>query len=465
MDSQEDRLTYMKILHCALAGLLFSSLALAQDDPKMPPVPSGLKALESDDPRVRYEAAEILTRLGKVGRFALPKLQERLVDDNAFVRVKVAEAIVKIDRTRAEEVMPVLLRALREENPALRAAVAAVLAFMGPDAGPAVPALVRTLKDKDLDVRIGVVMALGEIGPAARPSAGNLLALAVDDDFAFLEPLASVSLGNMGAVAELIEACGHQDNRVRRLAISALLVMGADAARAVPALATALNDKEPQVRALAVKTLGRIGARAKTTAPQLQPLLADRAVDVCLNATLAIWQLGGTTDLSVPLNTLRDGDANTRRHACEVLGAIRPQDPAVVKALIQAFEKADDELRPLYAQTLGELGTSARLASAKLQSGLKDASAFVRVECALALWRIDKSAEVGMPALKQGLATDDALLQQRAANILGEIGPAARSATAALISAVREGNPRVREAAALALKRIDAAAAIKAGIR
>src|SRR5688572_17918596 len=99
-------------------------ISAAQDEPdKKSLPPDGLKALTHPDASVRYEAAILLARLGPTAKFAVPELRKALEDKNGFVRVKAAEALWKIDKTGPTTLLPVLLAALKDPNPQLRAAV------------------------------------------------------------------------------------------------------------------------------------------------------------------------------------------------------------------------------------------------------------------------------------------------------------------------------------------------------
>src|SRR5262249_13980376 len=112
---------------------------------KIDPTPEGLKALQNPDAKVRYRAAQTLADLGPVAKFAVPDLREALKDKNSLVRVKVAEALWKIDKTPNTILLPVLLQALKDKDPGVRAASPPVIAMLGGKAKSAVSALVEAL--------------------------------------------------------------------------------------------------------------------------------------------------------------------------------------------------------------------------------------------------------------------------------------------------------------------------------
>ena len=65
----------------------------------------------------------------------------------------------------AEQVVPNLAEALRDENEYVRHDSAIVLANFGADAQPAVPALIAALEDKDRNVRRAAEATLKRIAP------------------------------------------------------------------------------------------------------------------------------------------------------------------------------------------------------------------------------------------------------------------------------------------------------------
>jgi HEAT repeat protein len=90
----------------------------------------------------------------------------------------------------------------------------------------------------------------------------------------------------------------------------------------------------------------------------------------------------------------------------------------------------------------------------------------VRLEAAVALWRIDRSAGKVVPTLIKALRAEDELLRWIAADCLGDIGPEAADAVPTLLAALRENFKlgMIRLGVALALQRIDPVAAARAGI-
>jgi HEAT repeat protein len=257
--------------------VLYVLPSLAQDQP---PAFDGLKALKHSDADVRLNAAQLLCDLGPVAKFAIPALREQLKEEkNTIVRVKVAEALWKIEKPPARVLVPALLEALNDIEPAARANAANVIGQLGAGAKSAVPNLAKLLQDKDLTVRVDATLALGEIGPAAKAAVPSLLVTLKSDDILILEPFILGTLGKIGAdaVPELKAALAAKEYRLRRGAAYALGLIGPPAADAVMPLGKLLEARESELRALAAQALGKIGKEAAPTLPMLHKLLTDNA--------------------------------------------------------------------------------------------------------------------------------------------------------------------------------------------
>jgi len=146
-----------------------------------------------------------------------------------------------------------------------------------------------------------------------------------------------------------------------------------------------------------------------------------------------------------------------------------PAVDARVDALVGQLQSPNPGLRGQAAMELGEMGGAARDAVKPLAALLlADDDLNVRYWAASALGAIGPEAAEGVPALVAALRTTfpgrGLKGPQRyyadgravAAKALGLIGPAARSAAPALRDALRDTDSSVRDAAATALKQIEA---------
>jgi HEAT repeat protein len=102
---------------------------------------------------------------------------------------------------------------------------------------------------------------------------------------------------------------------------------------------------------------------------------------------------------------------------------------------------------------------------ALIHTALWDEDPAVRLEAAVALWKIDRTGPLVIPALIKALADDNELICWIAADCLGQIGSEAREAVRALQQALRRPFKMalIRRGVALALERIDPHAEAEGG--
>ena len=238
-----------------------------------------------------------MAELGPLAKFVAPELREALQDKNALVRVKVAEALWKIEQTPALVLLPVLLDAMKDKEAGVRAAAPPVLALLGSKAKGALPALKEALKDKEFDVKLSAVAALGDLGPVAKGSAGDLLALTTDKSFFLLEPFVGAALGNLGesVVPALITALTEKSPERRRVAAYALGSMGPAAAPAVAGLTkvrVCSMTIPPRASTLSVRWAGSV----PTPGPRCRSLRRFSPTRNSRCASRPLWPLGSSLD-------------------------------------------------------------------------------------------------------------------------------------------------------------------------
>jgi HEAT repeat protein len=208
---------------------------------------------------------------------------------------------------------------------------------------------------------------------------------------------------------------------------------------AVASLLSLLNDSEPSIRLRAVTALGDIGEEIRRVLPALHAALRETA--------------------------LHDGNEDVRAEAVQALLRTGPQPVTEVAALVDALNSAVDVVRFHAAIALGNLGPAAQPAvSALIHAGLWDEDPAVRVEAAMALWKIDHRGPLVVHVLIKALDDPNELICWIAAERLGELGSAAREAIPALRQALqREFKASlIRTGVRLALERIDPQAAAEA---
>jgi HEAT repeat protein len=158
------------------------------------------------------------------------------------------------------------------------------------------------------------------------------------------------ALGRAGAQAQAAVAAVHDrvktvvlidpSEEVRSAGLHALALLGPRARTEVPALAAALQDELVDVRAEAARTLGGLGADARDAIPALIPLTGyDPDPRVRVEAAAALWRIDHHPAKVVPtcIAALADADEAVRFVAADCLGEIGPDARAAVPALLAAY--------------------------------------------------------------------------------------------------------------------------------
>ncbi|NEA58907.1 PBS lyase [Streptomyces sp. SID13666] len=160
----------------------------------------------------------------------------------------------------------------------------------------------------------------------------------------------------------------------------------------------------------AIRALARFGDAARDALPDLRALVADPGSCIALEAASALWAIErNTAVLPVLLAHLNSDSPHTRRSA---------------------------------AEALGELGPAAAGAAPRLRELLADPAVWMRVDAAVALWRVSGDAGPVLPVLRSAWA-ENVHTRTVIAGCLAGIGPAAAGAAPLLrdeLAAVRRHN-------------------------
>jgi HEAT repeat protein len=203
---------------------------------------------------------------------------------------------------------------------------------------------------------------------------------------------------------------------------------------------------------------------------------------VCLVAFFLVVA-GCASERDKLVAALERSEVEARRAAARALGEEREADERVVGALTKAVEDADAEVRRLSIDALGNFGASAKASLPALTHALGDSEPAVELRAALAVQKIEpgnpesqraliaamrrgdgrillqvgamgEKAAWAVPTLATLLSHEAPQVRAVAAQTLGQIGPGARTAEAALRRATNDSNVAVQEAARAALVRI-----------
>jgi HEAT repeat protein len=234
-------------------------------------------------------------------------------------------------------------------------------------------------------------------------------------------------MGSAGqaAVPALADAASAKRLEIRQAAVGALGRLDPDT-RAFAALHRALKDPDPRLRGSAAFAVSRLSASARPAVADLgQMLLDDRAEEV-------------------------------RRAAAEGLARLGPEAKLALPSLVKALGDKDVDMRRQVALALSKLGPDAKAALPVLKEALADPDRFVRCHAIRALGGLVKEEPAVIGLLASCLKQDTVDVRLAALEELGQSGPLAKAAESAVKGALTDNRAVVREAAAEALKKIQA---------
>ena len=195
-----------------LAAKAIGNLRAAKEVEKA--VPNLKKLLEDSDPDVRWVASEALRRIGTndavdawlkhEGDSSIEDLCKQLKNDDKAVREDAANNLLKSINKKHADYTDQISAGLNDQIWKVRKLCADVIAKIGEGASAAIPMLEKALKDENADVRASAAKALGKIGQEG------------------------------GALSELINCLEDEIKEVRMASALALeLIGGADAEKAL----------------------------------------------------------------------------------------------------------------------------------------------------------------------------------------------------------------------------------------
>ncbi len=222
---------------------------------------------------------------------------------------------------------------------------------------------------------------------------------------------------------------------------------------AAPALIEVLKQRRGAagLREEAAGTLGFIATPAKDIVPALTAALKDDNALVRQRAAEALGWIGPPAREAAPalVAALKDEEPKVAILACLALAQLG--DSGVTRPLFEVFQSGRSRVADAAGRALWQMGANAKdvvPALIPLLKGPENESGRVR---ALLLW----FGPLAVPALIAALKDDEPAIRQAAAETLGQLGPVAREAAPALAGTLQDKTPVVALAAAVALTRID----------
>ena len=227
--------------------------------------------------------------------------------------------------------------------------------------------------------------------------------------------------GKAEAVPVLVRILSSADPSIRWKAANVLAKIGPGAHDAAPALVKCFDDSDPFVRKVAAEALGEIkDPRPEILAAMIGKLGADERDLVIRPLSKFGSAAEPATSALIAIVQNNSLSARTRWEAIRTLGKIGSGARAATPALIAALKDKDDDVREHAAESLGDIG-----------------------------------AVAAVPNLIATLDDHSPQVRRDAVRSLGQLGPAAKPAIAAIEKLLGDKEEIVRDAAKIALRRID----------
>ncbi len=415
--------------------------------------PAIVEWLQSSDGELRELGRHLLVCMGPKAREAAPLLVKALKRSDASVSLALAEALWSVARD-TNAVLAVYTRALQSTNPVHREFVLCQLAEMGVAARTAGPAIEALLENPDRTQRQRAEIILYRIAPG-------------------LLQARSRKINNQlpAELEELMQAIRSSERPVRFRALDTIPLLGSNAVEAVPALVRVLTDAPPSPspgpmeptggttdHRQAAECLGEIGPGAMAATAALVQALKARPGPDRFYFCRALGDIGPGARESVPAlaEALQDQNRRVRLAAATAIVRIAPAESSNAVEVLEAL-KWDLDGALVLASTNG----------IPQKSTLKDGfgnfdGAYPRLAASVALWQAGLAKDPPVAEITGEFGKDASLFDSEYIELLGEIGPAAKSALLVLEPYLNPGNYyRLRIRAAIAIRKIDPEEAAK----
>lgn len=273
--------------------------------------------LASPEPALAEAASHVLEELFGLAAPAADALAARVAaDSGSWVQEwasgppGLGSAVKALARLGDARAVPALAAAL--ERPEVPHDVGFAIAFLGQEARPLAGALRRRLGEVGLDEgaydRASPLLAgltalrAGEAAPevlrilrGAPEYRGEWLRTAALRALASFGPAAHCAVPELRALVRRPGTAGATE------AAEALWAVDGDAGTVLPVLIEGLQAEHAHERRTAASALGRLGDLAAVTAPRLRALLRHEELWLRVDAAIALWEVSGRADESVPV--------------------------------------------------------------------------------------------------------------------------------------------------------------------
>ena len=429
----------------SLIALIGSASLLAAAEPDVAKLAADLS---SGTPAQQHAAADALADLGTGAAAAVPQLTAALASKDAELRWRAARALGMSGDAKAASA---LRKAAADADPGVRAQAVFALARLGAKDEASITAIVARVTDPDASVRRATMAALRALRDQRDKVRPLIVKVLEDSDPSVVMPaLHTLAEGGAEVVPALTDALDQKE--ARYWACLVLAEIGPAAKAAVPGLVKALADERPEVRIQALVALAEIGPEAKTASPAVAKALDDSFMSVKYAAAFALGRIGDKAQAAAIEKAAASEDHFLQLVAIWAAAKVDPQNQAKVqaaaKALVVGLLDEHENHRIAAARGLLELNAP-EIVNKELDAAAASLSE-AQVDRAM-----DAFASLGSRVVPKAVdLLKDAKRRERAMKVLGKIGPEAAPAVPALVSLLKDQDPKVRTEALFTLAAI-----------
>lgn len=462
-------------------------------------LPELIAALKSKDQAVLQAAGFALAKLGTQAKPALSALQEAQKKARGFAESAITSALTALGgeaaiplsdlikdptaplekRLRAlselgwkrepdDKIVAILMDALKDKVPGIRAGAVEAISRIGPKAKAAIPRLLELLGDEELQeaasqVRIGaddlVPSALARLGAEAIPGLAGVLKDDKKMPVARFRAIRALALLGRKAKAALPSLEAGMEDNILPIAVEsacAYVLAGGEMAKALPIVRAGLKHKARFVLWNSTHAVERIGIRAKETVPDLLLLLKQEDREIRIVAARALSKMGPAAKPAVAAmaQLLRENDGRQHYQISQALADLGVDAKEALPVLVDQLPNLEKMSPNPILVTLGKLGPDAKPAVPALLKLLETGDSIFHGDVMNVLGEIGPGAKTAVPQLLTHLEKTSEYNRARATRALGRIGPGARAAVPALRQRLEDERKMVRVWAAFALARI-----------
>jgi len=387
----------------------------------------------SDEPTVAYFASAALLKLGELRPEEGRKL---LAKPNALLRAQGALALAP---SRLIKDWQALTKALKDPDPEVIRNATIALVSKG-SSGLSV-ALSVYERERSPEKRAAILAGMSGVSHP-KVIAALVRALRFGDWRERGAALAGLSFHKDSALPMLKQLAQSSDKRDRLAVVEALNAINTPNALKL-LLQLARSEPDEQVRCEALLALSNHGV--KEALPFLAELVQKGKPTIANTAAIGLTRYGeeGRKVLRRLLNSER---RETRLAAAKALVTLN--DPAAIETLKQQANASDIPQRITVLQLMARAGDEKALR--ELIGFLSHDEPLIRLRARLSIYAVGKQA---IPLLLQTLDSPDSKLRAESALILGALK--VDVAREKIVSLLKDPDPQVREAARMALSRLD----------